>query len=123
MKLKQPLEYSTHVGVADALRVACAPGWMWTHFPAGEHRTGMAGVRLFKMGLKRGWADFLLLDAAGRLYCLELKRGNAPLTGDQEVFEAACLARGIAYEIARSLDQALGILTRWGALSKLRITA
>lgn len=116
-------EYDTTVGVADALRIACAPGWLWTHFPAGEHRTGLAGIRLYRMGLNRGWPDFLLIHPRGVLHALELKKGTAALRPDQRVFRDAMQERGVPWAVARSLEEALHQLTEWGALQKLRISA
>jgi hypothetical protein len=116
-------EYDTTVGVADALRIACAPGWLWTHFPAGEQRTGFAGVRLYRMGLQRGWPDFLLIDPIGVLHALELKKGKAAMRPDQRVFRDEMLKRGVPWAVARSLEEALHQLTEWGALLKLRISA
>ena len=117
-----PLEFRTHVAVADALRVGCVAGWLWTHFPAGEHRDEATGARLKRMGLQKGWPDFLLIDSTGKHHWLELKRGKAPLTKEQEAFRDACQARGVAWAVARSFDEAIVALTLWGAL-RLRVSA
>jgi hypothetical protein len=117
-----PLEFRTHVAVADALRVGCTPGWLWSHFPAGENRDEATGARLKRMGLKRGWPDFLLIDGFGKHHWLELKRGKAALTDDQEAFRDACQARGVPWAVARSFDEAIAVLTLWGAI-RLKVSA
>jgi hypothetical protein len=120
------LEFETHCALADTLRRAVTPGWLWTHFPAGEERpahidkrgrrVSSEGARLKRMGLKPGWADFLFVSPAGRLHCLELKRGNAPLNDAQQDFRDAITLCGVPYAVARSYDEAIQILTSWGAV-------
>ncbi|RWP05084.1 hypothetical protein [Mesorhizobium sp.] len=132
VKPPPPPEFKTHVAVADALRHGCSPGWLWTHFPAGEERPGFkdkkgrrvspSASRLKRMGLKRGWSDFLLIDPAGRHYWLELKRGRAGLTEDQEAFRDACWARDVPWALARSFDEAIAQLASWGAV-RVKVSA
>lgn len=114
-----PLEVQSHIGVADALWRLGAPDWMWTHFPSGEQRTARTGGRLRKMGLKKGWPDFVLIDPHGRHHWMELKRGRSPLTVEQDNFKVECIARGIPHAVARSLDEALQVLAAWGAIRRI----
>lgn len=116
------IERKTHIALADALRVGCAPGWLWSHFPAGEHRDEITGALLKRMGLKPGWLDLLLIAPDGIHHWLELKRGKAPLTDDQEAFLGALRARGVPCAVARSFDEAIAQLRDWGAL-RLRVSA
>jgi hypothetical protein len=118
----EPLEVRTHVAVADALRVGAQPGWLWSHFPAGEHRDEKVGAKLKRMGLKKGWSDFLLISPEGRHHWLELKRGKAALTDEQQEFMLACEERGVPHAVARSFDEAIRVLTSWGAC-RLRVAA
>jgi hypothetical protein len=69
------LERRTHIALADLLRVACRPGWWWSHIPSGEYRTEQAGALLKRMGTQRGMLDFLLISPTGEHHWLELKRG------------------------------------------------
>jgi len=117
-----PIERRTHIALADALRAGCMPGWLWTHFPAGEHRDEATGALLKRMGLQKGWPDFLLIDSTGKHHWLELKRGKAPLTKEQEAFRDACQARFVTWAVARSFDEAITVLQRWGAI-RLRVSA
>lgn len=111
-----PLEVKTHVAVADALRIGAVAGWLWSHFPAGEHRDERTGARLKRMGLKKGWSDFVLIDPAGQHYWMELKRGQADLTPEQEAFRDTLTARGVPHAVVRSFDDAIRQLTAWGAI-------
>lgn len=116
--LPQPLEFLSHIAVADALRAAARPRWLWSHFPAGEHRNAATGARLKRMGLQRGWSDFILISPEALVHWLEMKRGKAPLTEDQEAFRNACWSLGVPWAVARSVDEALAQLVDWGALPR-----
>jgi hypothetical protein len=111
-----PIERRTHIALADLLRAAARPGWWWSHVPSGELRTPETGALLKRMGLQRGMADFLLISPYGVHHWLELKRGNAPLTEDQEAFAAALRRCGVPYYVARSYDDAERQLRAWGVL-------
>lgn len=115
-------EFATHVALADAMRRGCVSGWIWTHFPAGEARTEATGRRLKRMGLKPGFADFLLIDPDGVHYWLELKRGKAPLTVAQNEFGVEMIERGVPYACCRSFNEAIATLRVWGAI-RMTVTA
>lgn len=119
-----PKEGQTTVAVADALSVACKPGWLWSHFPAGELRHPVVGQKLQRMGLQRGWPDFLLYSPRVVPHFLELKRGSyGELSIDQEAFRDWCLERGAAWALARTIEEALDVLTGWGVIERLRLSA
>jgi hypothetical protein len=113
-----PRERVLHVAVADILRRHCRPQWRFSHFPAGEARDARTGAMLKKMGLQRGWPDFLLIAPDGRLHALELKRGaDAALTPEQAEFRDFCIAAGIPHIVAGSIDRVLEALEAWDAIS------
>lgn len=119
-----PRESLTTVAVADALAVACKPGWLYSHFPAGELRHPVVGQKLQRMGLQRGWPDFILLSPQVVPHFLELKRGSlGELSIEQEEFRDWCLERRAAWALARTIEEALDVLTRWGAIERLRVSA
>lgn len=68
------------------------------------------------MGLQPGWPDFVLIDPVGVMHALELKRIGEKLTDDQEAFQAWCVEHGVPHAVARTSDDALKVLIRWGAL-------
>jgi len=112
-----PKEVQTHVAIADALRVGSLPGWLWTHFPAGEERDEATGWKLKRMGLKPGWPDFLLISPHGLHHWMELKRGPAArLEPAQEELATLMRQRGVPHAVVRSFDEAVRQLTAWGAL-------
>ena len=69
-----PKEVLLHMCVAKVLRARAAPGWAWTHTPAGEVvRDAETARKLKQMGAQSGWPGFLLTPY-GSVGCLELKR-------------------------------------------------
>jgi hypothetical protein len=113
-------EIDLHCDVADLLRRFGRDDWRTTHFPAGEKRDVITGARLKRLGLARGWADFLCISPRGALDCLELKRRGECLTDDQRDFQAFCMAAGVAYVVASDIAEATAILSEWGVL-KIKI--
>jgi|AraplaMF_Col_mMF_1032025.scaffolds.fasta_scaffold00318_23 hypothetical protein len=118
VRLADASEYAITVAVADLLRVAVNPGWFWTHFPAGEYRTGATGARLWRMGLQRGWSDFLLISPNGLLHVLELKTTTGTVRDEQLKFLDAMKARGIPAALVRGVDAAFAQLIAWGAIQE-----
>lgn len=112
----QPSEFDIHVSVADLLRRFARKDWVWTHFPAGEKRSEETGARLKRMGLQPGWPDFILIDVRGRLHLLELKSEKGLVQTAQQWFQACMQARGVEYAMARSFEDAIAILARWGVV-------
>jgi hypothetical protein len=105
-----------HNAVADLLRLAIAPEWIWWHTPNGEGRSKAAAGRLKKMGTKPGVSDILLLSPDGRLHALELKAKGKKPTDTQKTFMCAVVKAGGEADWTDSLDGALEILHRWRAI-------
>jgi VRR-NUC domain len=112
----RPKESKLQCDIAELLRCHALPSWLWTHFPAGELRDVITGARLKRMGLQRGWPDFLLVSPHGSVRFLELKRQGEPLSCAQEEFRVFCIRHGILHVVADTFDQALAILDHWGCL-------
>ena len=111
-----PKESVLHIAVANTLRDHALPEWQWTHVPSGELRDMRTAVKLKRMGVRRGWPDFILLPPTGRLHCLELKRQGATLTEEQEAFQLWSIRFGVPHSVAYSFDEALAALSVWGCL-------
>jgi hypothetical protein len=112
-----PLEYTTHVMVADDLTRFCRSDWQWTHIPSGEYRDIRTAMRLKRMGLRKGWPDFMLFNQVGAGHFLELKRKGEALTDAQQAFASWCQDRPmVRHAVAYSYQEARRILIAWGAL-------
>ena len=75
-------EFRLSCVVADHLARALPTRAVWTHFPAGEHRNEITGARLKRMGLAKGWPDYLIL-VDGRLLAIELKAPGGSVSKEQ----------------------------------------
>jgi VRR-NUC domain-containing protein len=109
-------EIAIHCMVADVLRRWLSPGWRFNHIASGEYRLPATAARLKKMGVQPGWADLILINSAGQAFFLELKRRGGHLSEAQEQFAQWCGEHSIPFAWADSLDEALAVLRRWGAL-------
>ena len=109
-------EFALHCMVADMLRRWIMPGWLWTHFPAGEARTVMTGARLKRMGLNRGFPDFQFFHCSGTVCFLELKRSGSQLNEHQSAVASHLEDAGHRYAMTDSFDEAVATLVQWGIL-------
>jgi hypothetical protein len=116
-------EIAVHCLIADTLRLAITPGWIWFHVPNGGWRTKAEAGKFKRMGVKVGVSDFILVAPAGaRLHALELKRWGEVPTEPQNAFLELVRAAGGRAEWADSFDRAIEVLMMWGALqAKLRL--
>jgi hypothetical protein len=82
--------------VIEAARIL---GWRVAHFrPAMSKR----GWRTPVQGDGKGFVDFVLVHAgAGRVWFVELKRGNAPLAPEQQQWGEALTRAGAVYRLVR----------------------
>jgi hypothetical protein len=112
-----PLEFPVHCMIADTLNRWLCGGWIWFHCPSGELRQIQTAKKLKRMGVKKGVADFLLVEPVrGRLHALELKRLGEKPTDEQERFGSDLRAAGGVWAWTDSYVGAIVILKCWGAL-------
>ncbi len=111
-------ESSFQIQLVSMLRWCVRPDVIWRHVPNGEHRDPRTAAKLKAMGVMPGAADlefhWFELDAFAhkcrRVLHLELKVGNRPQSEHQMAFELAVRLLGDEYHVARSIDEAIGIL-------------
>ena len=116
-----PVEFASHVAVADILRLCCNPAWEWTHLPLGECRHIGTALRLKRMGARPGWPDFLFAGPNAKLVWLELKRRGNKLSEEQERIEQHLRACGFDYLVTDNVAEALSWLQGLGILpAKIR---
>jgi hypothetical protein len=125
-----PLEFALHCAVADMLRRWIMPGWVWTHFPAGEarpsqiikgKRVSITGARLKRMGLHTGFPDFQFFHCDGQCAFLELKRKGATVDEDQEAIAQHLKTAGHLYLVTDKLDVAIEALVDWEILRGMKV--
>jgi hypothetical protein len=120
--LPEPSEAQLQRTLVQHLEVGGDPRWIWTAFPAGELRDKATAGKLKGMGLKPGFFDMLFIDPDGVHHWLELKVGRNRLSEAQAAFSLCMQARRVPCEVARSIEEALAILSGWGAI-RVRIGA
>lgn len=125
-----PLEFALHCMVADMVRRWILPGWIWTHFPAGEarpheiirgKRVSLTGARLMRMGLNTGFPDFQFFHLTGRCCFLELKRRGQTADEDQAKVAMHLIRAGHGYLLTDSFDDAIATLVDWKILQGMRV--
>jgi hypothetical protein len=102
--------------LADILTRWSAPDWQFNHIASGEYRPPATAARLKRMGVRPGWADFILLSPRGAPHFLELKRRGGTLSESQLHFANWCIAHGVAFACHDNFDAALSQLQTWGAV-------
>jgi hypothetical protein len=126
IKLRDPRSVSEdaiHRAVIQHLKLQATPGVVYYHCPNGEPRSPATGDKLKKMGVRCGVADLCLVLSSGQSAFLELKSAKGRQSEDQKAFAADVLKTGALYAVASSIDQAVAILTEWGALGGRKVAA
>jgi hypothetical protein len=114
VKPPPPKEFTLHCLLADTLTLCCSKHWRWTHLPMGEHRNIITAMRLKRMGVQRGWPDFIFIGP-GKVVFLELKRPRSGrMSEDQILLMTHLLACGCDYHITNDFNAAVTILATYG---------
>ena len=111
---------SLHIPLVAMLRWCLRPDVIFRHYPAGEHRDPRTAAKLKAMGVLPGSADleFFYRNAAGMpcLLFLELKLPGRKCSEAQMVFALAIKLLGAEYEVACSIDEAIGVIGKRGLI-------
>ena len=92
-----------------AFDTAALPSVEWTHVGHGEQRSAATAGKLARMGLRRGFADFLIFHADGRVMFLEIKRSGGRLSEDQRPIADHMKRAGHAFEVVDNLEAAIAM--------------
>ena len=120
-KLVEPQKEATfHIQLVSTLRWCLRPDVVWRHVPNGEHRDPRTAAKLKAMGVLPGSADleFFYRNAAGTpcLLFLELKLPGRKCSEAQMGFALAMKLLGAEYEVACTIDEAIGVLGKCGLI-------
>jgi hypothetical protein len=120
-KLVEPQKEATfHIQLVSTLRWCLRPDVIFRHYPAGEHRDPRTAAKLKAMGVLAGSADleFFFRNAAGTpcLLFLELKLPGRKCSEAQMGFALAMKLLGAEYEVACSIDEAIGVIGKRGLI-------
>lgn len=114
--------------VTAALSVLLLPPAQFSHFPAGGYGLSPAAAsRLYRLGMKPGWPDLLIVHN-GQLFGIELKTRTGKLSKTRTVHTRSGAARvrvgqvetlaglqlaGVRIAVCRSVDEVLAQLRAW----------
>lgn len=113
-KHKHP-EAQLQKAIVEHLRLIGTPGMIYFSLPNEGKRSPQAGLELKRMGLRPGAAD-LCIVVNGRAHFMEFKSKAGSQSPEQVAFAADCVVAGCPYELANNIDDALHVLSKWGAL-------
>lgn len=88
----------------------------WFAVPNAGMRSLRVGAMMKAEGLKPGVADICFMLEGGKCAWLEMKTEIGRLSAYQEGFRHRCEMLGHPYAVAKSLDEAIAILSDWGVL-------
>lgn len=109
-------EHKIQVALFDYLALAARPELEIRAIPNGEKRHIAVASRLKAEGVRRGSPDIFVCLPEGKIGWLEMKAAKGALSKEQREFRDKVQALGHLWALARSVDEALEILTRWDAL-------
>jgi hypothetical protein len=115
-KAKGPSEHVIQSRLVDYLKFALRDGLDFRAIPNGGKRSRSTAIKLKAEGVKAGSPDTFALLPQGRTGWLELKTDIGRLSDEQKQFRDKALALGHLWRMARSVREALEILTEWDAL-------
>lgn len=112
-------EVTLHISLVAMLRWCLIPGVIFRHYPAGEHRDIRTAAKLKAMGTLAGSADLEFFYRAGsrlNVLFLELKLPGRKCSPVQEAFGLAARLLGAEYEVACTIDEAIGVVGKRGLI-------
>jgi hypothetical protein len=104
--------------VVDLMRFCRADGVIFYAVPNGLPSSPRTVARFKGLGMLPGVADLVIVLPGGQTRFLELKSPKGVQQPEQIAFMEACKASETPYKIARTPDEAVEILSAWGALKR-----
>lgn len=88
---------------------------VWTHIAHGGYELSpKARGRLYRLGLKRGFSDFVLAYGLRRVLWMEIKTPTGTLSADQQLNHALLKSLGHPVVVCRSVDDVMRALVEHG---------
>lgn len=114
---RQDREGPIHKAILQLLDLSLPGDAIYHHSPNELDMAGAEAARQIakarKLGTKPGWADIEIIWQ-GRAYFLEIKAEKGRQAEAQREMQEALIRAGACYEIARSVDDAMAALEKWG---------
>ena len=115
-KIKGPSEHVIQSRLMGHLDYALKPELEIRAIPNGGLRKKSVAIKLKAEGVKSGTPDLFVALPQGKVGWLEMKTDVGSLSQEQKNFRDKVVLLGHLWGMARSVEEALIILTTWGAL-------
>lgn len=116
MKAPGPSEHKIQVALLDYLQIAGRRELYWFAIPNQSNRHIHNAAKMKAEGVRSGAPDLVFMLPEGRVAWLEMKTAIGRLSDTQKAFRDRALALGHFWALARSVDDAIPHLTKWGVL-------
>lgn len=113
---RQNPESDLQRAIVQHLKLRAPANVIWYAIPNGIPASKRTGARFKAEGMLAGAPDMAFVLADGRAAFMEIKAAGGRLSAEQKAFEAKCSAMGVEHAVVYSIDQALAVLTAWGAI-------
>jgi hypothetical protein len=111
-----PSEHRIQATLVDYLHYAARPDVYYFAIPNQSNRHISNAVKMKAEGVRSGIADMCFMFPQGRVAWLEMKKPGGSLSATQKQFREVCQSLGHQWGTAKSVEEALDLLTEWDAL-------
>jgi hypothetical protein len=109
-------EHKLQVALMDYLAIAALPDIHYFAIPNQSNRHIANAAKMKAEGVRAGSPDICVMLPGGKVAWLEMKAPNGQLSAAQKWFRDLAARLGHHWGMAKSVDEALVLLTKWGAL-------
>lgn len=110
------IEHKTQVALMDYLALAAKPDIYYFAIPNQSNRHISNAAKMKAEGVRAGSPDLCFMLPEGRVAWLEMKSPDGTLSPAQKQFRDRALRLDHQWGMARSLYEAIPLLTQWGVL-------
>lgn len=109
-------EHKIQVALMDYLAIAARPEIYFFAIPNQSNRHIANAAKMKAEGVRAGSPDLCFMWEGGKTGWLEMKSEDGSLSTAQKYFRDMAQRLGHNWAMARSVDEALIVLTQWGAI-------
>ncbi len=115
-RIVEPSEHVIQCRLMDYLAYAAKPEVYYFAIPNQSNRHIASAAKMKAEGVRSGVADLCFMLPGGRAGWLEMKKPGGSMSETQKAFRDRCELLGHNWALAKSVDEALEVLTKWDAL-------
>ncbi len=111
-----PSEHKIQASLVDYLYYAAKPDVHYFAIPNQANRHIHNAVKMKAEGVRSGVADLCFMLPGGKAAWLEMKKPGGSMSDTQKQFRDICKTLGHLWGLAKSVNEAIEILTEWDVL-------